>query len=273
MIISKETELLLDKRGVYAIVNTADGKGTTYVGSTSQTFRKRFWNHQANLNSKRHGNQHLQSAWNKYGENSFTFSVLQIIDDVSCIVGAEQFWIDEYLLKRNLYNISLKAYAPCIGTTFSDEHRRKLSASLMGHSVSEKTRIAVSERWKTRNKDSKETRWKKGSAFRGKKFSEEHKRKLSESQKGRVFSEETINKMRESAKRKPPMSISTKKKLANVSAKQYPAYKNVLTGEIIPAGVNLAELSRKINICTEGLRMVKFGMCKRYKGWELLGNG
>ena len=33
------------------------------------------------LINKKHKNPHLQSAWNKYGEKSFTFAILEIIQD------------------------------------------------------------------------------------------------------------------------------------------------------------------------------------------------
>ena len=73
--ISKEsTSLTRGKRVVYQrsviyqIKNTVNQK--IYIGSASW-YEKRKGTHIAKLRKKTHNNPHLQSAWNKYGENCF----------------------------------------------------------------------------------------------------------------------------------------------------------------------------------------------------------
>lgn len=60
------------------IVNTKNGK--RYIGS-SLNIRKRLWEHRANLRHNKHHNPHLQSSWNKYGEQSFIYSILETCEE------------------------------------------------------------------------------------------------------------------------------------------------------------------------------------------------
>lgn len=60
--------------GIYIILNKLNGK--KYVGSSKNIY-SRWMKHRALLRINKHYNPHLQNAWNKYGENSFLFSVLE----------------------------------------------------------------------------------------------------------------------------------------------------------------------------------------------------
>jgi group I intron endonuclease len=61
-----------------------------YVGS-SLNISKRWSRHRTDLRLSRHSNQHLQSSWNKYGERSFLFEILELTSDLTV---REQYWID-----------------------------------------------------------------------------------------------------------------------------------------------------------------------------------
>ncbi|MBT9788673.1 hypothetical protein GPK90_04850 [Clostridium sp. MCC344] len=63
--------------GVYQIKNVANGK--IYIGSSKDIFT-RWKQHKAKLNKNAHVNEHLQKAWNKYGENNFIFSIVELCD-------------------------------------------------------------------------------------------------------------------------------------------------------------------------------------------------
>ena len=76
--------------GIYMLLNTKNGK--RYVGS-SINIRKRLWEHRALLRHNKHGNPHLQNAWNKYGENFFEYSVLEKCDEDIRFIR-EQFYVD-----------------------------------------------------------------------------------------------------------------------------------------------------------------------------------
>lgn len=105
---------------VYEIINTASQK--RYIGS-SKNYTRRFSGHKAALKSNTHPNKHLQSAWNKYGENAFTFKLL-LICSPELMRFYEQRGID--VLKPE-YNQSKSAYSGVpIGTTLPTKVKIKI---------------------------------------------------------------------------------------------------------------------------------------------------
>lgn len=65
--------------GIYAIVNILNNK--KYIGSTSN-FNKRYRQHFNLLSKNKHVNSHLQYAFNKYGNSSFEFWILEQCEDI-----------------------------------------------------------------------------------------------------------------------------------------------------------------------------------------------
>lgn len=63
-----------NKCGIYMIFNEVNQK--CYIGQ-SANIEKRWHDHLNALNNGNHYNTHLQNAWNKYGEENFTFSIVQ----------------------------------------------------------------------------------------------------------------------------------------------------------------------------------------------------
>jgi group I intron endonuclease len=115
------------KPGIYKITNTENGK--IYIGS-AYNLSNRMSTHKYSLRNKKHKNPHLQSAWNKYGEDKFIFEVVEIVEDKSLVLEREQYYID--LLNpcdKNIgYNIAKKA-GNTAGIKASIETRRKQSES------------------------------------------------------------------------------------------------------------------------------------------------
>jgi len=81
---------------VYCIENTVNGK--KYVGQTKQRISARFYQHKYLLRLNRHLNQHLQSSWNKHGEENFVFCVL-----AKCPVADLNELEKEYIAKTGSY--------------------------------------------------------------------------------------------------------------------------------------------------------------------------
>lgn len=81
--------------GIYQIINSKNGK--YYVGS-SKSIYNRIYNHKTNLRLGKHGNTHLQHAWDKYGEESFYYKILEICEDCSkeFLEEREDYWINYY---------------------------------------------------------------------------------------------------------------------------------------------------------------------------------
>lgn len=71
----------MNRSGVYSIRNKLNGK--RYIGSTVR-FRSRWTTHLRELRRGIHSNLHLQSAWNKYGEEVFEFKFLMFCPGEEC---------------------------------------------------------------------------------------------------------------------------------------------------------------------------------------------
>lgn len=88
--------------GVYAITNKLTG--SMYVGSAI-CIRRRWISHLSALKSSGKSPPNLQAAWNRYGEDAFAFSVLELCAPAECLVR-EQHYID---LFRPAYNTRARA--------------------------------------------------------------------------------------------------------------------------------------------------------------------
>lgn len=84
---------------IYKITNIVNNK--KYIGQTKD-YKKRFSQHKTSLRKNKHCNPHLQKAWNKYGEKSFVFEVIEYTEDYN---DREQYWIKYYKSDINGYNI------------------------------------------------------------------------------------------------------------------------------------------------------------------------
>lgn len=105
MKIDKRSLLNLDEVGVYKIVCIPTKK--VYVGSTCQSFTERFKQHYSDLCRGVHKNAYLQFAWDKYGEDSFKFYVIETCTKKECFIK-EQHWMDKLNVcdKKYGYNIN-----------------------------------------------------------------------------------------------------------------------------------------------------------------------
>lgn len=112
--------------GIYQISNTLDG--TRYIGSAINV-NKRKNHHFHKLSTGVHANAHLQGAYNCYGAESFTFSVLIYNVKPTDLVRLEQVEIDKCRASHlPLYNIRLIATSN-LGIKLgplSEEHKAKL---------------------------------------------------------------------------------------------------------------------------------------------------
>lgn len=87
------------KSGVYKITNIINNK--VYVGS-SVNIIKRKSAHRCMLRDGTHSNEHLQSAYNKYGKDSFVFEVIEYSTKDN-LINREQYWIDELMACNRLF--------------------------------------------------------------------------------------------------------------------------------------------------------------------------
>jgi group I intron endonuclease len=187
--------------GIYKIQRI--GSPDCYIGQTLNTYR-RWAVHRHNLKANRHHSRYLQNAFNKYGESSFSFEVIEIFEmpvDIVALTAAEQRWIDDL---RPTYNMIPLARSRS-GISPSPEARLKMSAAKKGKSLTIEHRQKMSAAHKARC----ELRRMLGLPHLGGRtgpLSEETKQKISEAQKGRPrpkASDETRAKMSASRMGKP----------------------------------------------------------------------
>ncbi|MGR3179409.1 MAG: GIY-YIG nuclease family protein [Candidatus Anammoxibacter sp.] len=133
--------------GIYKIKNKVTND--VYIGS-AKNFNIRWKEHIKRLKRKNHHSIILQNAWNKYGEQSFDFQIIEYVQDVSKLIDREQYYLD---LIKPKYNICKYAYSS-LGRKPTEETRKKLREN-------------------------------NGKYWKGKKLSEEHKKKLSLAKKGK----------------------------------------------------------------------------------------
>lgn len=143
--------------GIYKIENLIDGK--IYIGQTVN-YRRRIKSHLSSLKRNKHHNEHLQRAFNKYGEGAFVIELLEecnadVLDDIEI----------KYIRDLNACD-STKGY----NLMFGGQIHRKFT---------------------------KETRMKMSESSKGRVFSVEHRKNMSLGRKGIRNSEESIKKMRE----------------------------------------------------------------------------
>lgn len=182
--------------GIYQIKNIVNGK--RYIGQAFDV-RVRWNNHKSTLFRGVHSNTHLQNSYNKYGIDSFKFTVLEYvgcsdsIDDLKeKLKVREQYYMDKYDWD-SLYNMCPSAGSP-LGKKVSEETKLKLSKAHTGKrlTLEHRNKISLIHRGK---KVSVSTRNKIAKSKKGKKRSPEVRAKISKSKKGKKVSRETKKKL------------------------------------------------------------------------------
>ena len=156
---------------IYKITNIVNGK--FYIGST-KSVRSRWAQHKHRLNKCIHANDHLQSAWNKYGKDAFIIEVIAETTPEDRNIVEKQFINSLGCLDREVgYNIKpdadarshspetiAKIKASCIGrkptrtgAIISSEQRSKQSESMKGRKMSDEQKAIRSVIMKERLKD------------------------------------------------------------------------------------------------------------------------
>lgn len=210
--------------GVYKITHVASE--CVYVGS-SVNIQRRLKEHRHQLANNLHGNQHLQKAWNKYGEGEFCFSILEDVADLSTLLAREQFWMGHLKSScRPNYNM-LPTAGNALGFRHTPETKARISRAGLGNkrSLGQKRSaktielMAVSLLGNKRNFGKVASQRKRdliAAAHTGMKRSAESRLKMSIAAKNRVrgrHSPETVEKIRlaNTGKRHSPEAIQKMK--------------------------------------------------------------
>lgn len=125
--------------GIYIIKNLKNNK--CYIGQSSNIYA-RWYNHKYCLRNNRHSNEHLQNAWNKYGENNFNFEILELCNE-DVIDSREQYCIEKYssIVDKNGYNLDSGGNK---NKHHSEETKNKIRKANTGKVASDETRRKIS---------------------------------------------------------------------------------------------------------------------------------
>jgi group I intron endonuclease len=181
--------------GIYSIVCLANGK--IYVGSAVH-IERRWGEHRRMLSASRHYNSHLQCAWNKYGEPSFEFGILELAPR-GHLIAREQFWIDRHDAsnKKKGFNLCPNA-ASILGLKRSEETKAKLADGnrrrvftpemRANYSASQRNRITPEYRKelsvRAKAQQTPEMRTRLSEALKGRRLTPEHRAKIMASHPG-----------------------------------------------------------------------------------------
>jgi group I intron endonuclease len=105
---------------VYYIINIVNNK--QYIGCSSN-FDKRKKEHLYKLHKQKHENIYLQRAWDKYGENNFTFEVKFQFSTSKEMYNKE---IELIYQENNLYNTAKGGQGGDIFSTLSEEKQLEI---------------------------------------------------------------------------------------------------------------------------------------------------
>lgn len=159
------------KSGIYRIQNIKNEK--LYIGS-SLNASSRLRGHKKELSINRHNNGHLQRAWNKYGEEYFTFKILLICHRRD-LLFYEQRMIDGFLAADAEFGYNIRSTAD----------------SNLGHKHTKEFKLSAQARMRGTN-----------NPFYGKTHMEEARKKISAAGKGRIRTPEIRRKIAETSRKR-----------------------------------------------------------------------
>lgn len=160
--------------GVYKILCKANNK--FYIGS-SKNLHKRWQSHLYSLRKNKHINVHLQRSFNKYGEESFIFEVVELCD-ISSILLREQFYIDDFSACTIGFNIARKSLG---GDNITNNPNKE--------DIVRRIKSKISQNLKLMSDDEKREKWSKPGELNpnyGNRWTDEMKKEASDMQKNNI---------------------------------------------------------------------------------------
>lgn len=280
---------------IYRFRNVANAK--SYVGSTFH-LRKRKILHLHLLRHNKHHSPHFQAAWNKHGEASFEFEILEEQDfpDEEALRACENAWLVR--LSGRLYNSAPVAMS-ALGIKRSQETRDKIRKALVGRIVTPETRARMSEAQRRRDPATRNiaiviaartgakltaehrrkigesnrrrtysdaTRQKMSEAMRGRKHTDQARANMAAAQLGRTHTQETKDKIRNAHLGKAKSAEGVAKQSATLSGRPNGALVQAPDGTIHRV-FNVTAFAREHNLKNRSLSAIITGKRKSHKGW------
>lgn len=207
---------------IYKITCIVNGK--YYIGSTVNK-TQRWARHRRQLRDGSHPNRNMLASWQKHGEASFVFEVLEDVPSAEPLFAAEQRYLDTHVGTDLCFNWSRHADAPMrgrfgadnpnFGKTLSEEVRQKIRAGVSGE----------------RN------------AHYGKPVPEERKQRIRESNRAfphqkRRHTPEVIAKIAAAGKGRKPSAETLAKRSASLKGREIPLEQRVRISQTLSGAGN-----------------------------------
>lgn len=238
--------------GIYCI---EDARGFLYYGS-SINIKARFRRHKRDLNAGKHINLKLQNAWNKYGENFFSFYVIEVVTDKTKLIEREQVWLDfVFSTEKWCYNIS------------------KTANRSWGRKLSKHYREVLAEKNRSPEKRKLLSDVNKGNKNAAGKRTDKQRQRMSDARK------QNIKPMRLSDESKQKISIANKGKkrlkedkdklaLTKSGGKIYTIESP--DGVIYTNIININQFAKDMCLDPKGIHKIVSGYRKQYKGFRVV---
>ena len=91
--------------GIYCIKNLVNQK--KYIGLSNNIARRKR-EHLYTLRNGKHENKHLQYAWDKYGEENFSFYIIEECS-VDMLDEREKYYIAKYQSNNDMYGYNIES--------------------------------------------------------------------------------------------------------------------------------------------------------------------
>lgn len=136
MVVRVKRKRRYPRSGIYCILHVPSGR--RYFGSSQDAKRRMFVAHRNMLRKGEHYNQWLQRTWNRDGEATFSFAIVEYCDRDK-LQEREQLWLNTAVGEFNLSPTANNQ----TGFRFSEESKARMSAKRKDKPKSKAHRLAI----------------------------------------------------------------------------------------------------------------------------------